>query len=52
MRIARIQIRVDSQGIIIIIIIIIMIIIIWFGDAITVSYSTKCDTYSKVRALS
>ena len=28
------------------------IIIIWFGDTVTVSHSTKCDTNSKVRALS
>ena len=35
-----------------IIIIIIIIIIIWFGDTVTVSHPTKCDTYSKVRALS
>ena len=34
------------------IIIIIIIIIIWFGDTVTVSHSTKCDTNSKVRALS
>ena len=27
-------------------------IIIWFGDTVTVSHSTKCDTNSKVRALS
>ena len=33
-------------------IIIIIIIIIWFGDTVTVSHSTKCDTNSKVRALS
>ena len=32
--------------------IIIIIIIIWFGDTVTVSHSTKCDTNSKVRALS
>ena len=32
--------------------IIIIIIIIWFGDTVTVSHSTKCNTYSKVRALS
>ena len=25
---------------------------IWFGDTVTVSHSTKCDTNSKVRALS
>ena len=31
---------------------IIIIIIIWFGDTVTVSHSTKCDTNSKVRALS
>ena len=30
----------------------IIIIIIWFGDTVTVSHSTKCDTNSKVRALS
>ena len=34
------------------IIIIIIIIIIWFGDTVTVSHPTKCNTYSKVRALS
>ena len=33
-------------------IIIIIIIIIWFGDTVTVSHSTKCDTNSKVCALS
>ena len=33
-------------------IIIIIIIIIWFGDTVTVSHPTKCNTYSKVRALS
>ena len=27
---------------------IIIIIIIWFGDTVTVSHSTKCDTNSKV----
>ena len=32
--------------------IITIIIIIWFGDTVTVSHSTKCDTNSKVRALS
>ena len=30
----------------------IIIIIIWFGDTVTVSHPTKCNTYSKVRALS
>ena len=34
------------------IIIIIIIIIIWFGDTVTVSHPTKCNAYSKVRALS
>ena len=34
------------------IIIIIIIIIIWFGDTVTVSHPTKCNTNSKVRALS
>ena len=38
--------------IIIIKIAIIIIIIIWFGDTVTVSHSTKCDTNSKLRALS
>ena len=33
-------------------IIIIIIIIIWFGDTVTVTHLTKCDTYSKVRAMS
>ena len=33
-------------------IIIIIIIIIWFGDTVTVSHFTKCNTNSKVRALS
>ena len=33
------------------IIIIIIIIIIWFGDTVTVSHSTKCDTNSKVCTL-
>ena len=32
--------------------IIIIIIIIWFGDTVAVSHPTKCNTYSKVRALS
>ena len=32
-----------------ILILIIIIIIIWFGDTVTVSHSTKCDTNSKVR---
>ena len=31
---------------------IIIIIIIWFGDTVTVSHPTKCNTNSKVRALS
>ena len=30
----------------------IIIIIIWFGDTVTVSHPTKCNTYSKVHALS
>ena len=30
----------------------IIIIIIWFGDTVTVSHLTKCDTNSKVRAMS
>ena len=34
-----------------VVIIIIIIIIIWFGDTVTVSHSTKCDTNSKVCAL-
>ena len=31
---------------------IIIIIIIWFGDTVTVTHLTKCNTYSKVRAMS
>ena len=31
---------------------IIKIIIIWFGDNVTVSHLTKCNTNSKVRAIS
>ena len=38
--------------IIIIIITIIIIIIIWFGDTVTVTHPTKCNTNSKVRAMS
>ena len=33
-------------------IIIIIIIIIWFGDTVTVTHPTKCNTNSKVRAMS
>ena len=35
---------------IVLIIIIIIIIIFWFGDSVTVTHLTKCNTYSKVRA--
>ena len=31
---------------------IIIIIIIWFGDTVTVTHPTKCNTNSKVRAMS
>ena len=34
------------------IIIIMIIIIIWFGDTVTVTHPTNCDTNSKVRAMS
>ena len=33
-------------------IIIIIIIIIWFGDTVTVTHPTNCNTNSKVRAMS
>ena len=44
--------RENQVTLIIIIIIIIIILIIWFGDTVTMSHTTKCNTYSKVRAMS
>ena len=43
------QITLHKSETVTVIIIMMIIMIIWFGDTVTVSHSTKCNTNSKVR---